>query len=93
MLERWSGDHGTVSDTIHSRTHAHGFHCKKIVILLADGLFTHDRLYSNAVTIDEREAKTSDSMKAAGPQSTSSRRAPFCQQYQSQAAITLRRRA
>jgi Flp pilus assembly protein TadG len=38
----------------------------QVIILLSDGLNTEDRWYSNASSIDTRQQKTCDNMKAAG---------------------------
>ncbi len=38
----------------------------QVIILLSDGLNTEDRWYSNASSIDTRQQKTCDNIKAAG---------------------------
>jgi hypothetical protein len=38
----------------------------QVIILLSDGLNTEDRWYTNASSIDAREQKTCDNLKAAG---------------------------
>ena len=39
---------------------------KQVIILLSDGLNTQDRWYTNASSIDARQQKTCDNIKAAG---------------------------
>jgi len=42
------------------------FQYKQVIILLTDGLNTEDRWYTNASSIDARQQKTCDNIKAAG---------------------------
>jgi Flp pilus assembly protein TadG len=42
------------------------YHYTQAIILLSDGLNTEDRWYSNASSIDARQKKTCDNLKAAG---------------------------
>jgi Flp pilus assembly protein TadG len=42
------------------------YNYKEVIILLTDGLNTEDRWYTNASSIDTREQKTCDNIKAAG---------------------------